>query len=607
MRVLNKKWIGIVLAILFAASLFALGGSSRYSNLFNSDNFVANVSGTNVSTTQFVRALDMNINQFKQMIGSELSAEQIRAFQIHQLVLQNLVNNAIFENEFDKINFTLDNSTIAKKTKDRFPSLYINNSINDDALNSFLRQQRLKIEDLVNIINYETRANVFDDLFFSKNYPNELSKKISMVNNQTRKIRLIKVPFEKINIPNFNIENIDNNNEDLINYYSENTKNYMQDEKRDLSYIVIDRSSFRDNFTPNITDIENYFLENKNLFLIPEKRSFLQFNFKSNEEAENFRVSIKDLNEEEIIKFSDENKIIFNKFENVDKNQVLEELSNEIFSLQKNEISKVISTAIAFHVFILENISRERQPLFDEVKEEIKLNLTNIQLNNFYGDLKLKINQQILNGLTINEIASKNNLLVINLKNITVNNQEEDDFINAVITRGFSQNIDFLSDIEDYDNNKSFIINVDSITPSKAKSFDAAFIDVKSDYLISKKTDYANKTFKENNFKNSIRKISEIFNIEDQLISIEMNSDSLPTSVKRNIFDSDINNLTFSIDEKNIYFAEVDSILIPDINEEFSELDLISEIKNAFGNEIIKTKNISFNDELINGLLSQYK
>ena len=607
MRVLNKKWIGIVLAILFAASLFALGGSSRYSNLFNSDNFVANVSGTNVSTTQFVRALDMNINQFKQMIGSELSAEQIRAFQIHQLVLQNLVNNAIFENEFDKINFTLDNSTIAKKTKDRFPSLYINNSINDDALNSFLRQQRLKIEDLVNIINYETRANVFDDLFFSKNYPNELSKKISMVNNQTRKIRLIKVPFEKINIPNFNIENIDNNNEDLINYYSENTKNYMQDEKRDLSYIVIDRSSFRDNFTPNITDIENYFLENKNLFLIPEKRSFLQFNFKSNEEAENFRVSIKDLNEEEIIKFSDENKIIFNKFENVDKNQVLEELSNEIFSLQKNEISKVISTAIAFHVFILENISRERQPLFDEVKEEIKLNLTNIQLNNFYGDLKLKINQQILNGLTINEIASKNNLLVINLKNITVNNQEEDDFINAVITRGFSQNIDFLSDIEDYDNNKSFIINVDSITPSKAKSFDAAFIDVKSDYLISKKTDYANKTFKENNFKNSIRKISEIFNIEDQLISIEMNSDSLPTSVKRNIFDSDINNLTFSIDEKNIYFTEVDSILIPDINEEFSELDLISEIKNAFGNEIIKTKNISFNDELINGLLSQYK
>ena len=607
MRVLNKRWIGIGLAILFAASLFALGGSSRYSNLFNSDNFVANVSGTNISTTQFVRALDMNISQFAQMIGSDLSAEQIKAFQIHQLVLQNLVNNAIFENEFDKISFTLDDSTIAKKTKERFPNLYINNKINDDALNSFLRQQRLKIEDLVNIINYETRANVFDDLFFEKNYPDEVSKKISMVNNQSRKIKLIKIPFEKITLPNFNIENINNNNEDLKNYYAENTKDYIEEEKRDLSYIIIDKLLYTDKFTPNKTEIENYFSENKNLFLIPEKRSFKQFNFKSIEKAEEFRVRVKGLDQDEITTFSRENNITFNNFENLDKNQVLEELSNVIFSLQKDDISEVVSTAIAFHVIILDNISYERQSLYSEVEEEIKLTLTNIQLNNFFNDLKLKINQQILNGSTLKEIANKNSLQIENLKNITLNNIEEDDLTKTLITNGFSQNKDFISDVDDFNNNKSFIINVDNIIPSEAKSLNLAFNDVKSDFLISKKTNYANKIFKENNFKNSITSISEIFNIEYELLTIEMNSDTLPTSVKNNVFDTDLNNLIYSSDEENIYFAQVDSILIPDIDEASSELNLISEIKNAFGNEIIKTKNISFNDELINGLLSQYK
>jgi len=607
MRVLNKRWIGVGLAILFAASLFALGGSSRYSNLFNSDNFVANVSGTNISTTQFVRALDMNVSQFAQMIGSDLSAEQIKAFQIHQLVLQNLVNNAIFENEFDKISFTLDDSTIAKKTKERFPNLYINNKINDDALNSFLRQQRLKIEDLVNIINYETRASVFDELFFETNYPSEVSKIINMVNNQSRKIKLIKIPFEKITVPNFNIENINNNNEDLKNYYAENTKDYIQEERRDLSYIIIDKLLYSDKFTPNKTEIENYFSENKNLFLIPEKRSFKQFNFKSKEKAEDFRVRVKGLNQDEITTFSRENNIIFNNFENLDKNQVLEDLSNVIFSLQKDDISEVVSTAIAFHVIILDNISYEKQSLYGEVEEEIKLTLTDIQLNNFFNDLKLKINQQILNGSTLKEIANKNSLQIENLKNITLNNIEEDDLTKTLITNGFSQNKDFISDVDDFNNNKSFIINVDNIIPSEAKSLNIAFNDVKSDFLISKKTDYANKIFKENNFKNSIKNISEIFNIEYELITIEMNSDTLPTSIKNNVFDTDINNLTFSSDDKNIYFAQVDSILIPDINEEFSKISLISEIKNAFGNEIIKTKNISFNDELINGLLSQYK
>ena len=607
MRVLNKRWIGIGLAILFAASLFALGGSSRYSNLFNSDNFVANVSGTNISTTQFVRALDMNIGQFAQMIGSDLSAEQIRAFQIHQLVLQNLVNNAIFENEFDEINFILDDSTIAKKTKERFPNLYINNEINDDALNSFLRQQRLKIEDLVNIIKYETRAIVFDDLLFEKNYPSEISKKISMVNNQTRTIKLIKIPLEKITIPNINIENLDKNNEELKDYYNQNIKNYIQEEIRDLSYIVIDKLLFRDNFTPNKTEIENYFSENKDLFLIPEKRSFKQFNFKSIEEAEDFRIRVKGFDEDEITNFSNENKITFNKFENLNKNQVLDELSNVIFSLQKDNISEVISTAIAFHVIILDNISYARQSSYDEVEEEIKLTLTNIQLNNFFNDLKLRINQQILNGSTLEEIANKNNLVIENLKNITLKNTEEDDLIKTLITKGFSENKDFISNIDDFNDNISFIINVDNIIPSEAKSLNIAFNDVKSDFLISKKTDYANKIFIENNFKNSIKNISEIFNLEYELITIKMNSDTIPASLRENIFNTDINNLSFSSDNKAIYFAEVDSILIPDINEGFSELNLISEIKNAFGNEIIKTKNISFNDELINGLLSQYK
>ena len=76
-------------------SLFFCDIANAPLTLFNSDNFVANVSGTQISTTQFIRSLEMNIAQFAQMIGQELSGDQIMAFQIHQLVLQNLVNNAI--------------------------------------------------------------------------------------------------------------------------------------------------------------------------------------------------------------------------------------------------------------------------------------------------------------------------------------------------------------------------------------------------------------------------------------------------------------------------------------------------------------------------------
>ena len=212
MRAFRKSWIGIGLAILFAASLFFFRGGERYSNLFNSDNFVANISGTPISTSNFLRSMDMYIDQFSQMTGSKLDGDQIRNFQIHQLVLQNLVNMGIFENEFDKVNYILDETTIAKETKKNFPNLYVNNKINDDALNNFLRQQGLKIEDLVDLISFETRSFVFDQIFFNKNYPEQLQLIFNKQANQIREIDFLKIPLNKITLQDYSRDKISRDN-----------------------------------------------------------------------------------------------------------------------------------------------------------------------------------------------------------------------------------------------------------------------------------------------------------------------------------------------------------------------------------------------------------
>ena len=606
MRSLNKGWIGITLVILFGASLFFFRGSSRYSNLFNSDNFVANVSGTQISTTQFARSLEMNIGQFAQMIGEELSGDQIRAFQIHQLVLQNLINKAVFENEFDNLNFILDDTTIAEQTKKRFPNLYANNKINDDALNSFLRQQRLKIEDLVNIINYETRAVIFDNLLFEKNFPSELSKKISLINSQSRKVSLIKVPYDKLIVPNFDENKITKNNDELINFFNENSINYKSAEKRDISYLVIDKNFFKENFIPNSNEISNYFENNKDIYVIPEKRSFKQFNFKTKEEAQNFKIKISGLSYDEIQNYILDKDIKFNEFEDVDSNQVLDELSNVIFSISENEVSDVITTTLAFHVIILEQITKQKDPILEEVNEKIKETLTNVQLDNFYNDLKSKINQEILNGNSINEIASENKLVIKKFSNISQNEKDLSDLEQVVVNTSFNQNKEFLSDIFEFDLNTSFIIYVDNIYPSVVKNITDVFDNVLLDFHKFKKLEYADKIYQENNG-NDLSQINKIFNLDISELNINIGSDIIPATLVRNILETDLNNITFFSDEDNIYYAEINDINIPDTSNNFENIELLPDFKNAFGSEIIKTKNISINEELIKGLLSQYK
>ena len=141
-RTLGKSKIGFVLAILFGISLLFIKSGSRYSNFFNSDTVVAKVSDTPISNLKFQRTMKMNIDKFNQMIGKQMTGDEIRAFQIHSLALSALINDAVFENEFDKINFLIDEKIIALKTKERIPQLYDdNNNLNELYLKSFLQQQ----------------------------------------------------------------------------------------------------------------------------------------------------------------------------------------------------------------------------------------------------------------------------------------------------------------------------------------------------------------------------------------------------------------------------------------------------------------------------------
>ena len=577
MRAFRKSWIGIGLAILFAASLFFFRGSTRYSNLFNSDNFVADISGTPISTTKFLRSMDMNIDQFSQMIGSPLTGDQIRSFQVHQIALQNLVNRAVFENEFDKINFILDDTTIAKETKRNFPDLYINNKLDNDRLNTFLRNQRLKIEDLVDLIDFETRAFVFDQVLFQKNYPSQLQLNFNKYDNQSREID-----------------------------YNNNSSEYMTNEERDISYIVINKSDFRENFSPSENNLKEYYNNNKNLFINPEERSFKQFNFKSKEEANNFKLNISGKSSEEIIKFAEENNIIFNEFKNVDRNKVLEQLANAIFELDKGSVSDVVQTTLAYHIIILDEIFPEKELKFDEVKNEINNTLTNFEVDNYFNELKSSLDQQILDGFSITEIADQNNLKLINKKKILNNTNEDDPTLSNVISFSFTQNKDFVSDLVDIDNDTSFIVNIDDIYPSKIESIDNIFDSVLNDFIFTKKTEQAENIFENN--KEIFTNISKFYatNPENLNLSLKTN-DELPISFKQKIFETDIDKVAFGSDENAIYFANIKSIKMPEEGENTSNINLIGDLKTAFGSEIIKTKEISFNDELINGLLSQYK
>ena len=547
------------------------------------------------------------------MLGKPITGDEIRSFQIHSLSLGALINDAVFENEYDSIKLIIDESVVAQKTKERIPQLYDkNNKLNEIYLNTFLKQQQLKIEDIVQIINFETRDEFVNNALFNINYPQYFSSKIDNYNNHSRKISYIEFLLEEVNIENDIQKYALNMKEELEKYYENNINQYMSKENRNVEYIIFNKKKYANNFVPTNFEIKEYFNTNKELYYQNEQRSFIQFNFKTLEEAKNFKSKIQNfINPSDILKFAEENNIRFNEFENLIADEMLEEISKPLFELNQNQQSKIIETSIAKHIIILQSIEPERQLKFDEVKENIKNTITAIELNNYFTDIKNQASEKILNGKSLSEIANDFNLTISLINNITQDydqyDQSEEIIISSLITAAFGSNKDFVSDVIDINNDYAYIFNVKEITPSTPLDITSIQEILLNDWKKSKKIEKINSDVKINKDNNNFfSQLLSTYQLQPKELIINNNFNELPRSFIVEVLEGEKGQNIQYIDNNLVHIAKIIDITIPDEKNDNISISMADDLRGSFGGELYKNKNMSTNDSLINAIIQQY-
>ena len=161
---IRKSSIGIILAFVFTLSLFFFRSGERFSGIFGvGANDVARVGIVDISAVQFLRTFDLTVNRLNEAIGSQITNEEAKAFGLDNQALNILINEAVFLNEFENINLLIDDTVIAKITKDYIPSIYDqNNMIIEENLKAFLRNQNLNLEDLITIIKSQALRDIYN-------------------------------------------------------------------------------------------------------------------------------------------------------------------------------------------------------------------------------------------------------------------------------------------------------------------------------------------------------------------------------------------------------------------------------------------------------------
>ena len=148
---------------------------------------------------------------------------------------------------------------------------------------------------------------------------------------------------------------------------------------------------------------------------------------------------------------------------------------------------------------------------------------------------------------------------------------------------------------------------VTNIEESKALKFEDIENDILNDFKNSKRIEITKKDI-EKNIKNSnfIYDIAIRYNLPIKENILVTSSKELPINLTKKIFETDLNENTYSITNRKFYISKIDEITIEENTNLNNDIFLTNNLRDSFGQELMQTKKISPNEELISAIIQQY-
>jgi len=290
--------------------------------------------------------------------------------------------------------------------------------------------------------------------------------------------------------------------EELEKFFKENKAQYVTPERRKVSYLTFSKKDFANDFKISEQDVLAEYEKNKDQYLKPETRSFYNVVFDKEEDAKNFLTKI----EEAAKADKSKSKAAFEKLakdlakkdlkgislSNVSKKDLVPQIGEPIFSLQENEISQVISSPLGFHVFLLNEVKKSQPMAFAEVKESLKLKLSQGREEKVLQEKISAIDDLLLTSNSLLEVAKKFNLKSVSSA-ITIDDKGAGASVvkdlNGFVESAFATKEKQASKILASSKGDFYALFVEEIIPAKQLEFSEAKTKATNDLVASKKQD----------------------------------------------------------------------------------------------------------------------
>lgn len=445
---------------------------------------VATVGDADISQADFLNEME----KLKRSFGENFSPELLKSLNLYSIKMSELINRQLIKQEVKRLGISVsDEDLVAEISRD--PEFRNANGEFDKPLFiKTLQQNRVNEKLYMESVRTEMEVRILLNTFTQYSLvPPELVDALYARQHEQRQVALFTItkPATAPKAP-------EQDGEALHSFYEAHKTSYVAPEYRSIGYLEISPEEILKTVDVSRQELFDTYSQRTDEFTLPEQRDVEQLLYEDKASAEiAYGMLRASKSMEDILNAVPpaEGKATSLGLKSKD---VMPAGGDEVFSLDKGEFTYPIQSPFGWHIFIVKDIKQESTAPFDTVKDDLKNELTTQRANTQLADLLEQFEDALSGGQTPQEAATSVGLTYKNTdpldrfglrsdKSVALESKAYD----AMLATAFSLVQGERSELINQPDGSYYMVQVDSVTPPRERTFEEVQGQVSEDYAAS--------------------------------------------------------------------------------------------------------------------------
>lgn len=360
----------IIFSLIFISMAFVVGVGGL-SSMAGQQNPVIRVGRQKMTTQQLNDLFTRDIKKLSGMMGGQyISHKQAIEMGLLDQTVQTQVQTMIFNAIKKDLGLTASPAAVRKYVEMNPAFADATGHFDRNLFAAYLRQAQLSESDLMTNLQAELAEKHLLRAVQSVSYtPDILTRATYNYMNEKRDITVLEIITDKIPVARKPSEA---ELKDYYDIYAE--ERFMTPEYRRFSYVVLTPALMAEKVKIDEADLDAAVAERKQAFEQPEKRLVSQMFFRDKSSADQAKVGLTAANFDKTAEKLGQSKED-TSFGYVAQNELLDELSDPVFTAAKGSIIGPIESVSGWHILWVKEIQAAQQTPMNEVRAQVKKQL----------------------------------------------------------------------------------------------------------------------------------------------------------------------------------------------------------------------------------------